>query len=79
MAAPQSVKRGLRRVRGVGLEKQWASLLEEGRVAGGGDVRFTGWWRGERSDVGGTARERAVQTIAVSQRRNRHGVIIVLD
>ncbi len=78
MAAPQSVKRGLRRVRGVGLEKQWDLLLGEGRVVGGGDVRFMGWWMGERSDVGGTARERAVRTIAVSERRNRHGVIIVL-
>lgn len=87
MAAPQSVNLGLRRVKGLVLVKQWATLLAEGEgeeeeeeetLAGGVvDVRFTGWWMGERSDVGGTARERAVEAITVSRGRNRHRVIIV--
>lgn len=84
MAAPQSVNLGLRRVKGLVLVKQWATLLaegeeeEEGTLAGGVvDVRFTGWWMGERSDVGGTARERAVEAITVSRERNRHRIIIV--
>lgn len=70
MAAPQSVKRGFRRVKGLVLVKQWASPLVEETLAGGVDVRFTGWWMGERSDVGGTARESAVEAIAVSEKRN---------
>ena len=77
MAAPQSAKRGLRRMKGLVLVKQWAALLEEERLAAGVDVRFTGWWMGERSDVGGTAREKAVEAMAVNKKRNRHSVIIV--
>lgn len=80
IAAPQSVKRGLRMVKGLVLVKQWASLLEVDWLAaggGGGDVRFTGWWMGERSDVGGTERERAVETMAVSRRRSRYDFVIV--
>lgn len=88
IAAPQSVKRGRLRVNGVLLVWQWARLLEEeeeeegtGSVAWGVvDVRFTGWWMGERSDVGGTARatERAVEASAVSEMRKRLGVGIVI-
>ena len=40
-------------------------------------VRFTGWWIGERSDVGGTARARAVEAIVVSKKRSPHGVFIM--
>lgn len=83
MAAPQSVKRGLRRVKGLVLVKQWALLLEEEeeeeeeRLAAGVDVRFTGWWMRKRSDGGGRAREKAVEAIAVNEKRNRPSVIIV--
>ena len=89
MAAPQSVNLGLRRAKGLVLVKQWATLLAEGEgeeeeeeeeetlVGGVVDVRFTGWWMGERSDVGGTARERAVEAITVSRERIRHRIIIV--
>lgn len=53
IAAPQSEKRGLRRVKGVVGMKQWARLL---LGVGSGLVWFKGWWMGERSDVGGTVR-----------------------
>lgn len=78
MAAPQSVKRGLRRVKGLALLKQWASLFREVMLAGVVNVRFTAWWMGERSDVGGTAMERTVEAIAVSKRRSRHGIFIIM-
>lgn len=78
MAAPQSVKRGFRRMKGLVLVKQCTSLFGEETLAGGGvDVRFTRWWMGERSDVWRTARERTVEAVAVSKKRNRHRVIIV--
>lgn len=93
IAAPQSVKRGRLRVNGVLLVWQWARLLADnddeveeeeegtGSVSGVGvDVRFAGWWMGERSDVGGTARarERVVEANAVSETRKRLGVSIVI-
>ena len=82
MAAPQSAKRGLRRVKGAVLVRQWAKLLKEGNgtgtVAGGVDVRFTGWWMGERSDVGGMPRETAVETSAVSERSTRHDTLNIV-
>ena len=66
-------------MKGLVLVKQWASLLRVGgfAVGGGGEVRFTGWWMGERSDVGGTARERAVEAMAVSRRRTRQSFVVV--
>lgn len=95
IAEPQSVKRGRLRVKGILLVWQWAWLLrgdkgveeeKEGtRSVSGGvvDVRFTGWWMGERSDTGVTARAmaRVVEASAVSEMRKTLGVssiIIVL-
>lgn len=77
MAAPQSAKRGFRRVKGLVLVKQWASPLEEETLTGGVVVRFTWWWMGERSDVGGATKESAVEAIAVSKKRIRYGIIVV--
>ena len=77
MAAPQSVKRGFRRVKGLALVKQWAALFARGTLAGGVDVRFTPWWMGERSDVWRAARERATGEMTVSKKRSRHGVNIL--
>lgn len=79
IAAPQSVKRGLRRVKGLVGAKQWAWLLEMGVVV---VVRlFSGWMRvGERFDVGGRARARARRAVganAASIRRSTYGVFIV--
>ena len=76
MAAPQSEKRGLRRVKGEVGVKQWAWLLELGGVL----VRFKGWWVGERSDVGGTARAKRVvgaSTVSMRRRSGPRGVFIV--
>lgn len=90
IAAPQSVKRGRLRVNGVLLVWQWARLLgdnddeveeeEEDTGSVSGVVRFAGWWMGERSDVGGTARarERVVEANAVSETRKRLGVSLVI-
>ena len=71
MAAPQSVKRGRRWRMGPRLARQWASRLGEGAALGvGGEVRFAGWWMGERSDVGRVVREGAVGASARSRERS---------
>ena len=84
MAVLQSVKRGLRRRKGVVFVAQWAWLLgRAGARARGVVVRFRGWWMwmGEREEVGRRARERAweARARAVRGRRNPYGISIVRD